>query len=326
MIEMFDVSPEELNQAEFAAPAANTSKTLPRMPRKGKQPTAIPVANDDDESAPIRVHAKRPRGKKKKSTARSAPVANRFEFGESNIGEVLEKAMGVLKTGKIWIWAIVSVIVMAIGGAVWQWIQPHRIEPESVEFGQRMLSYGTGLLFGQLVFFVGYIVLLFVGGVVFRETARGKTKVTSVSASGGAEFTSTMLLFGFSMFVAALPCMFFGLMFISLPFQFFLAGIFLFAAWKNQAAFQIVSTSVFQSFSDHGNSWKNWAMGTGIAAFLGFVGGGLMEVYFPVVSVFTSFAGAMLIAFATLFYAAISGWHCGSVVEKLEAEEGATRS
>ena len=128
------------------------------------------------------------------------------------------------------------------------------------------------------------------------------------------------------MFVAALPCMFFGFMFISLPIQFFLAGIFLFAAWKNQGAFQIVSTSVFQSFSEHGNSWKNWAMGTAIAAFLGIVGGGLMEVYFPILSAFTSIAGAMLIAFATLFYAAISGWHCGSVVEKLEAEEGANRS
>jgi hypothetical protein len=120
------------------------------------------------------------------------------------------------------------------------------------------------------------------------------------------------------MFIAALPCMFFGRMFISIPFQFFFGGVLLFAAWKNQGAFSIVSGSLPNSISQNSASWKNWLMGAGIASLGGIVGGGLMEVQLQIVSVFTSIAGAIIIAFATLLYAAITGWHCGGAVESLQ--------
>jgi DNA-directed RNA polymerase subunit M/transcription elongation factor TFIIS len=320
MIEILDVSPEKLNEDNGIAFLPDSSggektKELPRMPRKGKkQPAPIPVPGDDDD-APVRVHAKR-RPKKK---TRSAPsqIVKEFEFDQATPNEFLEKAMGVLGSRKIWVWAAMSILLMATGSAVWQWIRPENPPPEGMVFSERIIGWASSMLFGQLVFFAGYIVLLFVGGVIFRETALGKTKVESVSVANMPDFTSTMLLFGFSMFIAALPCMFFGLMPVSLPFQFFLAGIFLFAAWKNQAAFQIVSGSIFESFSEHAASWKNWAIGAGIAAVGGVVGGGLMEVYVQGISIFTSIAGAILVAMVTLFYAAITGWHCGNVVEKM---------
>jgi hypothetical protein len=123
------------------------------------------------------------------------------------------------------------------------------------------------------------------------------------------------------MFIAALPCMLFGYMFVSIPFQFFFAGALLFAAWKNQGAFSIVSGSLLNSISQNSASWKNWLLGAGLASLGGIVGGGLMEVPMQIISVFTSIAGAIIIAFATLLYAAITGWHCGSAVESLQESD-----
>lgn len=321
-IEMLDVAPEELNQQEDfgvpdVAPVA-TPKQLPRVPRKGRQPAAIPVQGEDDE-APVRVHAKR----RPKSEPAAAPQrkSNKFEFDEAPFGEVMDKAFGVLKSGKVMLWMLIAIAIMATGGAIWQWLGPDRLDPETSPVSQRILFWGAGYACGQAVFFVGYIILLFVGGVIFRETALGQTKVDSVSCTDAADFTSTMLLFGFSMFIAALPCMMLGWMFLTIPVQFFLAGVFLFAAWKNQGAFLIVSASIFESFSKHLPSWKNWAMGALLAAAGGMIGGGLMEVTLPILSVFTSIAGAILVALVTLFFAAISGWHCGTCVEKLRQAE-----
>jgi len=318
MIEMLDVPPEQLNAPE--SPLVEPTQ-LPRMPRKGKQAPSIPVVNDSEEEAPIRVHAKR-RPKKPSSEQQSRPRSPRqFAFDESSPGDVLDKAVNILKSPSVWIWASVAIALMAIGGAVWQWLQPypHRVDAD-LTTSQRILGWGTGLLFGQAVFFVGYTILLFVGGVIFRETAQGKTEVESIAATDAANFTSTMMLFGFSMFIAALPCMFFGYMFVSLPFQFFFAGILLFSAWKNQSAFSIVSGTVFTSFSKNSASWKTWLMGASIAAAGGIVGGMLMEVYLPIISVFTSIAGAIVVGFATLLYAAITGWHCGCAVENLQSD------
>ncbi len=319
MIEMLDIAPEQLNEPE---PPIESPSQLPRMPRTGKQQApAISVENGNESEAPIRVHAKRSPKKPNSETPVHSKSKRQFAFDEASPGDILDKAMGVLRSAKIWIWTLIAIALMATGGAVWQWLQPHRVDADAISMAEKLLGWGVGLVCGQAVFFVGYIILLFVGGVIFRETAQGETKVESVSVTDAADFTSTMLLFGFSMFIAALPCMFFGYMFISLPFQFFFAGILLFAAWKNQSAFSIVSGNVFTSISKDSASWKNWLIGTGIAAAGGIVGGMLMEVYLPIISVFTSIAGAIMIAFATLLYAAITGWHCGTTVENLQNSE-----
>jgi DNA-directed RNA polymerase subunit RPC12/RpoP len=322
MIEMLDVSPDELNAPEPPLEAPSAATQLPRMPRKGKkQAPSIPVENGEETEAPIRVHAKRRRKKPTAEPQNRPPVKSRFAFEKASFSEVLDKAVGVLKSANIWIWSLVAIGLMAIGSAVWQWVRTDLAEPDTYSFAENLLGWGVGLFCGQAVFFIGYIILLFVGGVIFRETAQGKTKVDSISVTDSADFTSTMLLFGFSMFIAALPCMFFGYMFISIPFQFFFAGALLFAAWKNQGAFSIVSGSLLNSISQNSASWKNWLLGAGLASLGGIVGGGLMEVPMQIISVFTSIAGAIIIAFATLLYAAITGWHCGSAVESLQESD-----
>ncbi len=322
MIEMLDVSPDELNKPEPPLVAPSAATQLPRIPRKGKkQAPSIPVENGEETEAPIRVHAKRRRKKPSAEPQNRPPVKSRFAFEKASFSEVLDKAVGVLKSANIWIWSLVAIGLMALGSAVWQWVRTDLAEPDTYSFAEDLLGWGIGLLCGQSVFFIGYIILLFVGGVVFRETAQGKTKVDSISVTDSADFTSTMLLFGFSMFIAALPCMFFGYMSISIPFQFFFAGALLFAAWKNQGAFSIVSGSLLNSISQNSASWKNWLLGAGLASLGGIVGGGLMEVPMQIISVFTSIAGAIIITFATLLYAAITGWHCGSAVESLQESD-----
>ena len=328
MIEMLDVPPEQLNEpAAYVAPvvAARSPVELPRMPRKkGKRPAAIPVESNeaDEEEAPIRVHAKRRPKKEKSSTAERTRAPKGFQFESASLNDVLDNAMGILKTGKIWIWALVSIVTMAIGSSIWHWIASYQVDSETATLGSRMLNWGAGTVFGTGTFLVGYIILLFIGGVIFRETAHGETKVDSVSVSNAPEFTSTMLLFGFSMMIAALPCMLFGLMFLTVPFQFLLGGCFLFAAWQNQSAFSIVSANIFNSFSQYSESWKKWFAVAAIAAAGGFIGGLLMEAYWPIISVFTSIAGSIIVTLSTLLYAAVSGWHCGNVVEKMKQADG----
>ena len=321
MIEMLDIAPEELNQpAAIVAPVANARSApteLPRMPRKGKRPAAIPVEADDEDEAPVRVHAKRRPNKKQSATPARARASRGFLFEDAPMSDVLDKAMGVLKTGNIWIWALVSIVVMAIGSSIWHWLAPDQLDAETSSLANRMLYWGAGTIFGLGVFFIGYIILMYVCGVIFRETAQGETKVDSVKATDAADFTSTMLLFGFSMAIAALPCMFFGYMWLSIPVQFLLGGCFLYAAWKNQAAFSIISGSIVSSFSQCSESWKKWLAVAGISAAGGIIGGLLLEVYWPIISVFTSIAGSIVVAMSTLLYAAVSGWHCGNVVEKM---------
>jgi len=79
----------------------------------------------------------------------------------------------------------------------------------------------------------------------------------------------------------------------------------------------IVSGDIFESLSSKQlGRWMHWLSGALIAAVAGIVGGGLMEVSLPILSIFTSVVGAILITLATLFYAAVTGWHCGNLVEQ----------
>ena len=300
MIEVLDVPPEQLNKAAGIEAAEKED------------------AFDDDDEAPVRVFAKKRSQKKKNPSPRRLSKSEaEFKFDEATFADVTDKAANVLKSRSVMTWAVVSMLIMAFGSAIWHWLGVAQLDPETTSLPSRMFQWLIGFVCGQGIYFLGYVILLFVGGVIFRETAQGRTEVESVSCNNVADFTSTMLLFGFSMFIAALPWMMAGWMFLTLPLQFLLAGVFLFSAWKNQSPFMIVSDSIFEALSSKQlGRWKNWVWGALVAAVAGFVGGGLMEVSFPILSIFTSVAGSILITLATLFYAAITGWHCGNMIEQ----------
>ena len=302
MIELLDVPPQELNRHRDSALAAADGKA---------------------DEAPVRVYAKR-HPKKKQTPNPSADSAGDengndalSDFPDMSLGKVIDRSVAILQSGAILTWAAAAILLMAFGSAFWHWNGAADLDPETTSIVNRIYQSGVGLLFGHGIFLIGYLVLLYVGGVIFRETANGQAEVKSVSSANALDFRSTLLLFGFSMFVAASPWLMVGWMFLTFPFQFFLAGVFLFSAWNNQSPFMIVSEGLFDSFSLHLNDWKRWAASTVIAAFAGIIGGALMEVSVPALSIFTSIGGAILITIATLFYAAATGWHCGSLVQQM---------
>ena len=300
MIELSDLPPEALNQSHGTAAPPNAE-------------------SETETDAPVRVFAKR-RPKKKKEAEVKAPSESIASdaFEDMSLGGVIDRAVRLLQSSAILIWAAGAILLLSFGGAFWHWIGPDRLDPETATIVSRIVQSGIAFLFGQGVFLIGYVALMFVAGVIFRETAQGQTKVESVSSANMADFQSTMLLFGFSMFIAALPWLLTGAMFVTIPLQFFGAGIFLFCAWKNQSPFMIISESLFDSFSLHFGDWKRWAKTALIAAAVGMIGGALMEVSLPALSIFTSIAGAILITIATLFYAAATGWHCGNLVQQMK--------
>ncbi len=314
MIELLDVPPEVANQMH--SEAAGTQGRGESMVSKSTAGVAGSTSNgsQDDTDAPVRVHARR-RTKKTTpaSNSESKKKASFSSIEDSSLSVILDRSFGVLKTGAIWIWATVAVLLMWVGNAVWHGLGPGAA-PEDVTFWQNILNYGIGITVGRLPFWSGYIVLMFLGGVIFRETAKGNDKVGKMTPTDVADFTSTMLLFGFSMFLAALP-FFLLYSFIWIPIQLFLAGVFLFCAWQNQSAFGIVSSSVFTSFSRHAASWKKWAAVTAVAACGGFVAGLMLEINWSVLSVFTSLVGSLILTFTTLIYAAVTGWHAGSFMD-----------
>lgn len=331
MIELLDVPPDIVNQTidvSAAEPIAD-QRELPYVPRQKKhQPKQKTKTRKKNESAagatntasaddsPIRVHAKK---RKRKSSDIEERGSNNpkhrteFRFAESSLYEILDRSLGILKTGNLWIGAVVAIAMMSLGSAVWHGVGLNELA-EDVSMVQKMIKYLIAITIGQGIFLAGYVTLMYLSAIVFRETAQGNDRVESLVPTDAAAFFSTMLLFGFSMFIGMLP---FVLLLAGLwvPLQFFLAGVFLFCAWQNRSAFAIVSGDIFTSFSQHSTSWKTWGTATAAAAGVGWVGGCLMTLAWPVVSIFTSIAGAILLVAATLFYATISGWHAGGYSE-----------
>lgn len=337
-IELLDIPAEIANRKSglnVAQPASNQDE-LPYIPRQkkhqpkhqpkqkaksGKQKSSAGSGANSDTSthaddSPIRVHAKKRKSKPVDQDiggVSEAIAESRVEFASLNPYQLLDRSMNVLKSGNIWIGAVVAIALMSLGSAVWHGAGPGELADDA-SMVQNIMSYLIAITIGQIPFLAGYLVLMYLSAVVFRETALGNDQVESLIPSDAAAFFSTMLLFGFSMFMAALPFVFLpaGLW---VPLQFFLAGVFLFCVWQNKSAFAIVSGSVFTSFSQHSASWKTWAKVTSAAAGVGWVGGCLMTLSWPVMSIFTSIAGAVLVTLATLFYATIPGWHAGGFSE-----------
>jgi len=170
MIEVLDVPPEQLNR-----------------PKAKKVVKQVSQEADDDDDAPVRVFAKK-RRKSKKSSGSDSKSEAQFDFDKASFGEVTDKAVDVLKSPSVMIWAVAATVIMAIGSAIWHGLGVSDLDPETTEMGSRLIQSGVGFLFGHGVFFLGYVILLFVGGVILRETAQGRTQIESVSCTGVPDF------------------------------------------------------------------------------------------------------------------------------------------
>ncbi len=170
---------------------------------------------------------------------------------------------------------------------------------------------------GWLPYAIGTILLWYFCGVVFRETARGKTKIKSWQLGATTEWTSTLLITAVSFAVAGAPVLMLMSIYITAPVRFFLALPFLTAVWYAQSPFAIISADVAVHFRKNGKHWKTVFLVVFAMASLAFVAGVLMHVPVPWLNILTSALGAVFLSFVTLAFAAVAGWHSGMVAEEL---------
>ena len=329
MIELIDIPPEVANQRRKLADS--NPVVLPRMPRKKKTPDPIKVVGSeglaDDHDAPVRVYAKR---KKKSGQQKSrdeklhrisdevAP-GDRFRLSDSTFSSAGNQLVEMLNSPGVFVWGGAAIVAMWVGNTFWYTAGPQSLAEDSHAM-RWWVAWGGGMIVGRAPFWIGYILLLFAGSTIFRAAAEGKTKVESFRALDLANFLKTVLLFGFSMLVATLPWIFTGLMLLTLPLQFLVAGVFLASSWYNQSPFAILSAKSLAMFSQSREAtaaWKLWAKLLVIPLAGGLLGGLLMDFSFGGISIFTSLIGAVIVTVVTLVYAANTGWMSGEVAESL---------
>ncbi len=182
-------------------------------------------------------------------------------------------------------------------------------------FGERLYDWLIWIGAGALPFLLGTALLYLLCGYVFRETASGNTRVSSWKIGSLAELNSTFWVFGFGFFIAGLPLLPIPGMFpFVLPFQFFIAPLLLLSAWYSENPLSIIAVDAFQNFKREMVKWGDFYKSVTGLAFLGFLGGLLMMVpWFPFF-ILTSMMGAFAIVFTTVAFAALTGRHCGEVV------------
>ncbi len=182
--------------------------------------------------------------------------------------------------------------------------------------GDWALNLFSRFLLGGIPFIAGTLLLWFVCGYVFRDSAGGKRQVARWGVSGTSELSSTFLVFAFSYLIAGLPLAFFPLLIT--PIRFLAAPPLLLAAWFNQSPFSIVSVDAFQTLKHDASQWKSFYSLMLVLAALSLVAGLLLMIpTFLLLWVF-SLAGMALTVLLTIAFAAVTGWHCGRIIESLE--------
>jgi hypothetical protein len=208
------------------------------------------------------------------------------------------------------------VFLIGVGNAIMQAIGLSYQNLEEPALGDWILNTFAWLFIGGLPYLAGVLVLLYVCGYVFREAAYGNRQVFDWKTSGWPELTSTFLLFAFSFIIAGLPMLFLPL--LVMPARFLLAPPMLLGAWLNKSPFAIVAVDAFQNLSSDAQQWKNFYLNVGILIVISMLARLAIGVSIPIVSVLTSFLGAALYVAVTIAFAAITGWHCGRIVQRLE--------
>jgi DNA-directed RNA polymerase subunit M/transcription elongation factor TFIIS len=215
--------------------------------------------------------------------------------------------------GLVWR-VLLAGLVIGIGSALMHWLGQAVDETDpsiGAQIANGLIWFGVGVL----PYLLGSALLWLFCGFVFREAAQGADQVSTWSVRSLPEFGSTFLLFSFAFFFAGLPLLpiphFF---FLILPFRFMVSPLLLCSAWYSQNPFGIVAVDAFRNFLKQRHEWGNFYRLVIGLALLAFVGSGMMMIASPGIGIATSILGAILVAFATISFAALTGWHCGKVV------------
>jgi hypothetical protein len=210
---------------------------------------------------------------------------------------------------------VVVTFVIGVGSGLMHCVSGRIVDRADPTAMERILNLLTWIVMGLVPYSLGVGLLWLLCGFVFRETAQGNEQIKSWQIRGFQEIKSSLLILGFSFFVAGLPLMPFWWLY---PFlnsvRLMFAPWLLVASLYNQSAFAIISFDAFKNFARETNEWGRFYTWTTGMALISFVGSMLMMISWPSVALFTSLPGAMLVTVSTLGFSAAAGEHCDWVV------------
>lgn len=167
-------------------------------------------------------------------------------------------------------------------------------------------------MFGYLgIYGGGTIILWYVCGVLFRESALGNGTVESWRSHGFDELKSTMLLFAISFAIAGAPFLMMP-SYISAPLRLLIAPLLLLVAWFNQSAYIGVAFEPFLTFKTQTGDWRVFYIYVLALALMTMLAGVLYHVPY------CSLIAAIIIAAAAIAFASAAGWHIGRTIKMME--------
>ena len=299
-IELIDETPEVAN------------RSLDSDPQQAAE--ALP-ANDDLDEPPPRALARNRRKKPDPKPEREVDAGDVPEL--SGLSWLDSLKAFVMPSNAKWL-AILATVMIGLGSALYHQLG---LNPMDAEPGTAMVRFGAALLqfiFGTLPFWIGTLLLWLVAGVYYRDAALGEPQASDLRFSAATELRDTFTIFAFSFFMAGLPFVLFGAMWLTLPMRMLLGIFFLIASWHGQSPFAIVSADLFSTFKSQSGHWKQFAIVLFALCWMGFVGGMLMEVEIFVLSWFTSIVGSVVVAAVTSIFAVTAGWHVARITASME--------
>jgi len=248
------------------------------------------------------------------------------EYPDFQIDELVSSSIEMIKSPGVRLRAAIAFGLMCFGALTMELCFPFSFGSESVtaelSLAERLFAWAKWSVFGGLPYMLGLGLLWWIGSHIFRDAALGHRKVATWKKRGKTEWLSTFLIFAFGFFMGGLPSFFFSPMIM--PLRVLLGPLFLVAAWYNESPFQIVSVDAFASAKNHVKHWIQFYKFMAVLALLGVVNGFFFWFraampYFVLDAIILILGIAINVAI-TLVFAAVCGWHCGTVMEHLKDE------
>ncbi len=235
--------------------------------------------------------------------------------------QFVERTLEVTKNTGFLIRAGLAALCLGIGNSIWIAINLMVDDTWSgaAKTGMNILqTLGMGLFWG-----IGWAILFYVCGVIFRETASGKRSIKDWNSSGIQELRDTGLIFAISFIVAGLPMAILGItgfttVISNMICQLFIAPPLLLAAWFNQSPIQLLAPAAFKNLRRDATDWSMFYLFIALLAFAAVIAGGLYYVpfYIPV-----SFIASTMHVCIMAFFATSVGWHSARVIAKLDVHD-----
>ena len=325
-------------------------KAAPKQPKKvvGKKAAEKKASGNNQKQRDPRRMSRRERYEETQRLAREKEQATAFEveigdtdreeteyptFSVSDMGDLFSAILSMIGSrGLVWR-TIIATCLLCLGSIIFMtitgdfFVDPNAVDVIDVEKNKidgsliESIKHWTraGLL-GGVPYTIGLFGLWYICSFIFREAALGQREIKSWKHHSANDFMGTLLLFGFSFLIAGLPALF--LTIAILPLRMLLAPLLLLGAWYNQSPFQIVNAIIFKNMPREMGQWTAFYMFVGGLAFLGVIAGLIFWARFFIgifaAAILLNIMAVILTVGITLVFAAVTGWHCGQVVESLE--------